>query len=265
MPTYQALAPSTHRGKRWKRYTDYRFAAADTLAPLVVQELPRAAMALPIAFIEQDGHFIPAAVQGLQPGQNLFVAPDGRWIGAYTPATYRGYPFALANAENDQLVLCVDADSGLVAEDHAERFFDDSGEPSQSVKDVLNFLQQVRANRELTQRLCAALQAEGLIQPWPITLKTEVGEKTVQGLYRIDEAKFNSLEAEALHRVHQSGALPVVYCQLLSMQHLQALGKLADAHAQAKAQSQQTLPTSANGELDLEFLNNQGTISFGPH
>ena len=35
MPTYQALTPSTHRGKRWKRYTDYRFAAADTLAPLV--------------------------------------------------------------------------------------------------------------------------------------------------------------------------------------------------------------------------------------
>ena len=24
MPTYQALTPSTHRGKRWKRYTDYR-------------------------------------------------------------------------------------------------------------------------------------------------------------------------------------------------------------------------------------------------
>ena len=40
MPTYQALTPSTHRGKRWKRYTDYRFAAADTLAPLVVLMLP---------------------------------------------------------------------------------------------------------------------------------------------------------------------------------------------------------------------------------
>jgi len=265
MPKYQAVSKTTHANLRWKRYDNYHFAALDAVAPLVVQELPRAAMALPVAFIEQDGHFIPAAVQGLQPGQNLFVAPDGRWIGAYTPATYRGYPFALANAENDQLVLCVDADSGLVGEDHAERFFDDSGEPSQSVKDVLNFLQQVRANRELTQRLCAALDAEGLIQPWPITLKSEKGEQTLQGLYRIDEAKFNSLDAEALHRVHQSGALPVVYCQLLSMQHLQALGKLADAHAQAKAQSQQALPTTGNGELDLEFLSNNGTISFGPH
>ncbi len=47
MPTYQALTPSTHRGKRWKRYTDYRFAAADTLAPLVVQELAKACMSIP--------------------------------------------------------------------------------------------------------------------------------------------------------------------------------------------------------------------------
>lgn len=266
MPNYQAVSKSTHANLCWKRYDNYHFAAMDAVAPLVAQELPKAAMVLPIAFIQQDGKFIPAAVQGLQLGQNLFVAPDGRWIGPYTPATYRGYPFALANAENDQLVLCVDADSGLVGEDQAERFFDDSGEPSQSVKDVLNFLQQVRANRELTVRLCAALHAEDLIQPWPIKVKGKDDQgQTLQGLYRIDEAKLNALSREALYRIHQAGALPLAYCQLLSMQHLQMLGKLADAHAQAKAQSQQALPTSADGELNLKFLNNSGTISFGPH
>jgi hypothetical protein len=180
MSNYQPISKTTHAGLRWKRYDSYHFAAQDAVVPMVVQELPKACMALPVAFIQQDGKFVPAAVQGLQPGQNLFVTSDGRWIGAYTPATYRGYPFALANAENEQLVLCVDADSGLVGEDNGERFFDDSGEPSQSVKDVLNFLQQVRANRELTQRLCAALHAEGLIQPWPIKLKSEKGEQTVQ-------------------------------------------------------------------------------------
>jgi len=265
MSKYQAVSKSAYASLRWKRYDNYHFAALDAVAPLVVQELPKACMALPVAFIQQDGKFIPAAVQGLQPGQNLFVAADGRWIGPYTPATYRGYPFALANAENEQLVLCVDADSGLVGEEHTERFFDDSGEPSQSVKDVLNFLHQVRTNRELTVRLCAALDAEGLIQPWPITLKSEQGEQAVEGLYCIDEAKFNSLDAEALHRVHQSGALPVVYCQLLSMQHLQTLGQLTEAHAQAKAQSQTAQLTTGNGELNLDFLSHDGTISFGSH
>lgn len=262
MPNYQAVTKSAHAHLRWKRYDSYAFASMDAVAPLVMQELPKACMTLPIAFVAQDDKFIPVAVQGLHPGQNLFVAPDGRWLGGYIPAIYRSYPFALANAENDQLVLCVDADSGLLSDSEGEPFFDEQGQPSQPVKDVLNFLQQVQANRALTARLCAALAAEGLIQPWSITLETEEGEKTVQGLYRIDEAAFNALQGEALYRIHQAGALPLVYCQLLSMQHLHMLGKLTAAHARVKAQSQ---PATRAGELDLDFLNNHGTISFRPH
>ncbi len=263
MPNYQAVSKSVHAHLRWKRYRTYQFAALDAVAPLVEQELSKVCVALPVAFIQQGGQFIPAAVQGLQPGQNLFVTPDGRWIGPYTPAAYRAYPFALATAENNQLVLCMDADSGLVGEEHTEHFFNEQGEPSESIQSVMNFLQQVRQNRQRTQHLCAALAAEGLIQPWPITVKTDSGEQSVQSLYRIDEAKLNSLDADALYRVHQSGALPMAYCQLLSMQHLQALGKLAEAHAQAKAKTQPPLPTIPSGELDLGFLNNGGTLSFG--
>lgn len=261
MPNYQAVSKISHGDLRWKGYDNYQFAALDTVTPLVMHELPKAAMALPLALIKQDESFIPVAVQGLQPGQNLFVAPDGRWIGPYIPATYRGYPFALAQTPDGQTVLCVDADSGLISDTEGEPFFDEQGQPSQPVKDVLNFLQQVQANRELTQRLCAALNAEGLIQPWPITLKGEQGDRTVQGLYRIDEAKFNALSSEALHSLHQAGALPLVYCQLLSMQHLQTLGKLAEAHAQASRGA--SLPATPAGDLNLEFLNNDGTISFG--
>ena len=47
------------------------------------------------------------------------------------------------------------------------------------------------------------------------------------------------------------------------MQHLQTLGQLAQAHDQAKAQAAKKLRTNASGELDLEFLNSSGTISFG--
>jgi hypothetical protein len=256
MPNYQAISQSTHANLRWKRYENYHFASRDAVAPLVMQELPKAAMTMPVAFIQQGEAFVPAAVQSLQPGKNLFVAPDGRWIGAYTPAAYRGYPFVLATAENAQLVLCVDADSGLVGEypaSESEAFFTDNNEPSQPIKDILNFLQQVHANRVITAQLCAALNAEGLIQPWPINLKSEIGEQAIQGLYRIDESKFNSLDADALHRIHQSGALPLVYCQLLSMQHLQSLGQLADAHANLQPQ-----------EVDIEtvFGGQDDTLKF---
>lgn len=267
MPTYQALTPATFAALRWQRPHSFRFAASDALAPLVAQELPKACLHLPTAFIAQDDAFVPVAVQGVQPGHNLWVAPDGRWLGHYTPAAYRGYPFALASTEghSEQVVLCVDTDSGLVGEGLPEAFFDDAGQPSPAIREVLNFLQQVHAHRALTQRLCAAVQAEGLIQPWPITVQGGGGTQTLQGLYRIDEARFNALGAEALHRLHQAGALALVYCQLLSMQHLQALGALAQAHVQAKAQAaaRTALPTTPTGDLDLEFLNRSHTLRFG--
>lgn len=231
MPSYRAVSRNEFGHLRWKRFERYDFAASDVVAPLVVQELGKACTALPVGFIQQGEGFVPAALLGLKPGQNLFVTAEGQWIGPYTPAAYRGHPFALAKGQGDQLVLCVDTDSGLVGEETGERFFDDAGEPAQSVRDVLNFLEQVHRNELLTQRLCGALQAEGLIVPWPLTVKGDHGEVPMHGLYRIDEEKLRGLEGEALARVHAAGALPVAYCQLISMQHIQMLGKLTDAHA----------------------------------
>ena len=43
------------------------------------------------------------------------------------------------------------------------------------------------------------------------------------------------------------------------MQHLPLLGQLAQAHRKAA----QPLPVAPNGELDLSFLSNNGTFSFG--
>lgn len=260
MPAYQAITSTTHADKRWKRYASYAFAAKDALAPLVAQELPRALLYLPIAFVAQDAQFTPVAVLGIQSGQNLFVAPDGRWLGGYTPAAYRAYPFALANLpDGQQQVLAFDVDSGLLAEAEGEPFYDSEGRPAQSVQDILAFLTQVQVNRAPTQRACKALAEHRLFQSWPITVQTETGERQVEGLYRVDEAALNTLPAESLKALQLAGALPVAYCQLLSMQHLPLLGRLA----QAQRQAAQALPTTPSGELDLSFLNNGDTISFG--
>jgi hypothetical protein len=255
----QVISREHHAGKRWQRYSSYSFAAGDAVAALVVQELPKAAMAVPVGFIAVDGGFMPVAVQGLQPGSNLFVSADGRWLAEYIPAAYRGYPFTLANTEDGQQVLCMVEESGLLSDTDGEPFFNEDGTPAQGVQDVLNFLTQVAANREATRRICAVLQEHGLIEPWPIQLQTDAGEQLVEGLYRTNEAALNALAPEAFEAVRAAGALPVVYCQLLSMQHLQKLGALAQARAQQTAQLH-----TVDGELDLEFLNNEGTISFGP-
>lgn len=266
MSTYQALSPATHAALRFQRYTHYAFAAQDAMAPLVQQELVKACMHLPVAFIQQGAHFCPAAVQGFLPGQNLWLGADGRWEGGYVPAVYRSHPFALLPNEAGQMLLCVDADSGLLHASQGEALFDAEGQPTQAVKDVLGFLEQVAGNRRVTLALCDALAQQQLIQPWPLRVQTAQGEQAIGGLFRIDEAALNRLEAPALKALQDCGALSMAYMQLLSMQHLATLAQRAQRLSAQKAAPASAaghgLPVNSKGELDLEFLNQGGTLSF---
>ncbi|NKN32889.1 SapC family protein [Marichromatium bheemlicum] len=234
MPKLVALSRERHAGQRWKRYDSYAFAGASALVDVVAAELPKAVLSLPLAFVRQGDAFTLNAVLGLAPGRNLCVTREGRWVGGgYVPAALRGYPFRLAHVEGDQLVLCIDEDSGLLTEgEEGEALFDEAGEPAAAITKVLEFLQQVEANRQVTVRACAALAEAGLIVPWAIKLQGEEGEREIEGLFRVDEAALNQLDAETLGGLRASGALSMAYCQLLSMQHLHRLGQLAKAHAQ---------------------------------
>lgn len=251
--------------KRFKRYDKFTFAANDSIVPLAVREFPRAALEMPIAFVKAEEGFVPVAVQGLSPGKNLFVSIDGRWIGRYVPAAYRSYPFVLANSQNGEQVLCIEDNCGLLSDVEGEPFFD-GDQPSKTVKDVLSFLNQVSISRQATQRICSVLQSHQLIKPWQITLNSESGSgeaspgRHLEGLFRIDEAALNQLDAPALHEVRQAGGLALVYCHLLSTQHLPMLGQLARAHHQVEQHA--AIPKTETGEIDLTFLADDTTISF---
>ena len=259
MPNIQVISRERHAQQRWQRHTSYAFSAHEALVPLAAAELSTAAMGLPLAFIEQQGAFVPVAVLGLQAGSNLLVGADGRWAGAYIPAALRGYPFRLAHTEDGQQVLCIDEESGLVtAGPGGERFFNDDAQPAQATLDILNFLTQIGQSRAAAAVACAALARHQLIRPWPITLQNDGGEQQIDGLFQVDEAALNQLAGEALQELARAGALAVAYCQLLSMQHLPLLGQLARARAQAAAPA---APPAR--DLDLEFLNSSGTIGFG--
>ena len=264
MPNLQAISRERHTNKRWQRRSSYAFAATESFVPLAGIELPKAVMSLPICFMERADIFILGALLSLQPGKNLYVAPDGRWVGPYIPAVFRTYPFRLAQTEDKQQVLCIDEDSGLVTEGPAgESFFTEDGQPTQAVLDIFNLLKQIEQSRVATVAACAALQKHKLIRPWPITVKAESGDQQIAGLFQIDEAALNQLSGEALLEAREAGGLLLAYCQLLSMQHLPVLGELTGAHAKMAAQAAATKNIMASGDLDLGFLNKGGTISFG--
>lgn len=273
-----ALTREEFAGKRWQRHGSYQFAAGQHISPLVLTEMSKAMMALPIALVAQAQAYVPVAVMGLQPGVNWLVRPDGRWLAGYIPAALRSHPFYMARSADGQSVLCFDMDSGLLRDAQSatdtEAFFGEDGKPSAVVSSIVEFLGSVASSQQVTARACAALQSHGLIQPWTIKLATPQGEKTLDGLFRVDEARLGQLGGAELQELVQTGAMGLAYCQLLSMQHLSVLSRFSELQAQwrqaaASAQQQQPaaaglgLPSTPSGELDLEFLNRGGTLSFG--
>ena len=258
MSQFNAVSKARHVGCSWQRFDGYSFARGRTVVPLVASETAKAALAFPIAFLAEGKGFVPAAVLSLDGARNLFVAPDGRWLSSYVPVVLRGYPFALLTSAEDNRVLCFDEASGLLLENASgEPFFDETGNVAEPTRKVLQFLTAMEAHRASTAKTCVALAEAGVIVPWDITLKSSVGAQKITGLHKVDEAALTALSAESFETLRQAGAVPLAYRHILSMQHLPALGRLADAHA-AQRQEAETLmkqsfrPPQAN-EIDIDW------------
>jgi len=260
MPTVTPVTPSRHAAMRWRRYDSYSFAADRAVVPLVAAELARAAPAFPVAFIQtgKGKGYMPAVVLGLEPNHNLFVAPDGRWLAGYVPAALRSRPFTLRRAADGRHVLCVDEASGLVTDGpQGERFYEDDATLSATLRQVADFLAKVEQNRAATAAVCAALTAHHLIVRWPVARKTDQGERKLEGLFRVNESALNALDDEAFLSLRKSGAVPIAYAQLLSMQQLRLLGELAAARAPRPQ------PVQLGQDLDPSWLEGD-VLKLGP-
>lgn len=255
-----------HSLKHWRRYANYRFSAKDTVAGLVAAELPKACMSLPIGFLKQGDQYILVALLGLGNERNVFVDAQGRWLGGYIPAAYRSYPFRLVTS-GEQQVLCIDEKSDLIvdaSEDSSEPFFDESGQPSESIKKILDFLTQVESNRQTSSKAIELMQSKELIVPWDIQLKASAeAEKTtrLEGLFRIDEIRFNQLSSKDFQKIRQAGGVAIAYCQMLSMQHLGLLSRL-NAISQKASKKPVALPATPSGEIDFSFLSDDKAMGF---
>jgi hypothetical protein len=233
MAAFKLITPEAFGERRWRRFTDVGFAARDILSTLVLPELPRAMLHMPVALTPHGEGYVPAALQGLDKDENLFVGASGRWLGGYMPAAYRAYPFAFTDAGDGRRLLCFDEDSGLLTDGEGEAFFDESGEASEVVRGVVDFLSKLSAARTRSRQCCDLLARHELIVPWPARVTVAGRERVLNGLYRIDEAALQTLPADALAELRDGGALPLIYCQLLSMQNLGRLVQLAEHRAAA--------------------------------
>ena len=263
MTEFTAVAPESHAKKAWKNTPDYAFAAADTVIPLVAAELSKVIPWMPTGFIKQEVGYELVGITSLQVGMNLYVAPDGQWMGAHIPAVLRTYPFRLAHQESpDKPILCINEASGLVVEstEDGNAFFDDQNQPTQGIKDILNLLSVVEANLAVTQRGVNALDDAGLITPWALNLKQGEEVVPVTWLFHVDEEALIKLDDDDFLALRKAGGLTVAYAQLLSINQLTVLARLGELRGQIL--ETQTANSKATNLTGFSLSEENGSLMF---
>lgn len=260
MPKLTAVTPDRFATQAWSR-ADYAFARQDHLIPVVVAELTQLVPMMPLVFTKAGERYQLMGLTSALPGANLFISPEGQWLGDYTPAALRAYPFHLIKpADRDDSVLCIDVDSGrLVEAGQGEAFFNPDGTPSPAINGILQLLSEIESSRIATQAAVAALNAAGLIQPWNLSVRDGEQTLTIEGLHRIDETRLNALTDETFLALRHNGALFLAISQLLSLNQMTQFQKLVQVHRQLRLQ----IPAEprVTNDFSIDFTDN-GTLKF---
>ena len=227
--------------------------------PILVAELPKLLPHYVLAFLLAE-KFRPIAILGLSDNQNSYVGVDGRWMCEYAPAAVRSYPFEIADAGQGEKVLCI-LEQYLSAQEYGKghRLFDNDGALNSSVQEIFEFLQTCDKERGATDTAVNLLEEAGLLEKWELgaVLPDSKEELLISGLYRINESKLFSLDAEIFADLRRYGAIQLAYAQLFSMAQVPNLCRRVEHQANETAQSSVTsefILSSNNSTINFDLL-----------
>jgi hypothetical protein len=191
----------------------------------MLQEFVAAAPHYPIFFLQsadsKDYH--PVSVFGLVENQNLFIK-NGKFEGAYVPAAVRAYPFTLAQANDDQLILCINEESDIVSKTEGQPLFDAEGKATEFFEGVNNFFKEFIDANNVSRNITAQLAEMGLFKADGLQYRDAAGaERRVNGFFVIDREKFDALTDEQFLSLRKFGVLPAIYAHFSSLERIGAL------------------------------------------
>ncbi len=207
---------------------DFGFAAKADVIALQVSEVAQAVRHYPMVFLPgaDDAPPMLAVLVGLGDGVNRYVDAAGQWRAhTYMPAYVRRYPFSpMQLADQTDPILAIDTTQAWVQAQLGEPLVDGKGQPTPRLQQVLAFQQDYRQQAKITQAMCAALHAAGVLAPCHLTWQdADAQTHQLDGFWCVQEARLKALKPEALLALHHADALGLAYAQLLSMSHLQGL------------------------------------------
>lgn len=231
------LNKDAHKALRIKS-GDARFASKVSSVPILMAEFPEACLEYPIVFTKSaEGQWMALAITGLIKDSNSFVDASGRWNARYIPASVRRYPFILAEGTDGKLSLAADLSSPHLGKEGAP-LFDDKGQPTELVTNVLKSLAEFQEQANLTASVAQKLDEAKLLTQQNMQVKLSDGRNAVvEGVWIVDEAKLRELSNDNIVSLFKGGALAAVHAHMMSLRNLVALLERTEAVKTADAKT----------------------------
>ncbi|MEO7787256.1 MAG: SapC family protein [Sphingomicrobium sp.] len=221
---YNALEPinqQQHGDKKLVAMESAPHIAQAHAIPVTVDEFALLQRTYPIVFSIGDNP-VPLALMGLNEGVNTFLDDQGMLTEpVYLPAYLRRYPFLLAQlAEgSDELSLCYDPTSGVIADGPDGEPIFDGDQPSARIKEILDFCEQFEAAGQRTGAFMGELVKSGLLMDGEVAIQPEGSEQpfVYRGFQMVDEEKLRDMRGDELRKMNQNGMLPLIFAHLFSL------------------------------------------------
>lgn len=222
---HTALSASAHQDLRLSSVLGYDHAAAEAWVPVGLSESGMVAREYGIVFSSDGDSALPLALTGVEVGRNDYVDPEGQWRVRYVPAHVRRYPFVAGQAPaergSSKLVLMFDADATHFKGSQGLPLFDAAGQPTDLVGRVESVLLDLQKDFTRARSAVKALDTEGLLSSQTLRIRRKGGEvHEIKGFRVVDLKKFGELDASALLRLRDSGALMLAHAHLFSLSNL---------------------------------------------
>ena len=238
----QPLSSSLHADLRIKQATTAPYFAQANAVPLTIDEFIAAQRSCPIIFSAGDVP-VPLALLGLNEGVNVFVDDQGVPLTPfYIPAYVRRYPYLLARIDDraEELSLCFDPDSGLVAADGDGPLLFEDEKPSEALSAVLKFCEDFEIAAQRTSAFVKELQDMDLLIDGEVSIQPENSQQpfVYRGFRMVDENKLRDMHGDQLRKINQNGVLALI------MAHLFSLSSIRDLFARQAEQGKVPTPVA---------------------